>query len=273
MPHAWLKDGTPLYYHETGSGKTLVLVHALMYSTRYFWKPNLGPLAAQSHVLAIDMRGMGESGKPNHGYTIEGLANDLDEFLQLKEVQNAVLVGVALGGMVVLDYLKRFGFGRIAGLVIVEMTPRLVSAEGWPHPTFGHFPQQAADRFGADVRTDKTRSGLRNFLAAGVSEMPTESFLNDMVAEAFLTPTDVIADLCDDMVRQDLRGDLPNISLPTLLLYGGAKNKILPTGVGRWMLKQFSNAQLVEFDNSGHMPFLEEPEKFNQVLLKFVKEV
>lgn len=273
MPYAWLKDGTPLHYHEQGTGPTLVLLHALMYSVRYFWQPNVEPLSQDARVIALDMRGQGESGKPNFGYSIEGLANDLDEFLAQKGVQNAVVVGVALGGLVLLDYLRRFGPSRLKAIGICEMTPRLVSAEGWAHPTFGNFPQEAADGFGAQVRADQQRVGLRGFLAAGAAQPPSEQFLNEMMAEAFLTPTDVIATLCDDMVRQDARADLAKIPVPTLLMYGGPKNNILPTGVGKWMAQQVPKSSLVEFEHSGHMPFLEEPAKFNAELLRFVREV
>lgn len=271
MPHAWMKDGTPLHYHEAGRGTPLVLLHALMYSARYFWKPNLAPLAAGARVLALDMRGQGESGKPNGTYTIDRLADDLEEFLEQQQIERAVIVGVALGGLVLLNHLRRYGSRRYKGIVIVDMTPRLVSAPGWAHPTFGEFPQAAADAFGAQVRSD--RSGLRGFLAAGLADEPSAAMLDEMVAEAFLTPTDVIADLCDDMVRQDVRAELPRIALPTLLLYGGRRNKILPTGVGRWMHEQIPGSRLVEFEQSGHMPFLEEPARFNASLLEFVREV
>jgi pimeloyl-ACP methyl ester carboxylesterase len=271
MAWTWLQDGTPLHSLEAGSGRPLVLLHALMYSARWFWRPNLGALSQGAHVHALDMRGQGESGKPNRGYTIPGLADDLREFLEAKAIDGAVVVGVALGGLVLLDYLKRFGPKRIAGVAIVDMTPRLVSAEGWAHPTFGEFPQAAADAFGAQVRKD--RSGLRGFLAAGTANPLPEETLDEMVAEAFLTPTDVIAELVDDMVKQDFRAFLPKIPVPTLLMYGGPKNKILPTGVGRWMATQIPNSRLVEFAESGHMPFLEEPEKFNAELLRFVREL
>lgn len=271
MPYAWLKDGTPLHYIEQGSGTPLVLVHALMYSARYFWKPNLGPLSQGARVLAVDMRGQGESGKPNSTYSIAGLADDLKEFMEIKGLESTVVVGVALGGLVVLDYLKRFGPQHIKAIGIVDMTPRLVSAPGWAHPTFGEFPQAAADGFGAGVRAD--RSGLRGFLAAGPAEPPSEEFLNEMVAEAFLTPTEVVASLCDDMVKQDMRDFLPKIPVPTLLLYGGPRNKILPTGVGKWMAQQIPDSELVEFAQSGHMPFLEEPDKFNAAVLSFVRRV
>lgn len=269
MPHAWMKDGTPLHYHEAGQGTPLVLLHALMYSGRYFWKPNLAPLAQGAHVLALDMRGQGESGKPNGRYTIDLLADDLQEFLEQRRVEGAIVVGVALGGLVMLNHLRRHGRQRYKGIAIVDMTPRLVSAPDWAHPTFGDFPQAAADAFGAQVRSD--RSGLRGFLAAGLADAPSDTMVDDMVAEAFLTPTDVIADLCDDMVKQDVRSQLPGLGLPTLLLYGGSRNKILPTRVGRWMQEQIPGSRLVEFERSGHMPFLEEPDEFNASLLEFVR--
>ncbi len=271
MAWAWLKDGTPLHYYESGDGPPLVLLHALMYSSRWFWKANLGPLSAGARVIALDMRGQGESGKPLGGYNIAQLADDLDEFLVQMRLEGAVIAGVALGGLVLLDYLRRHGAARLSGLAIVDMTPRLVSAEGWAHPTFGNFPQEAADAFGAQVRSD--RSGLRGFLAAGTAEPLPDTVLDEMVAEAFLTPTEAIASLCDDMVRQDVRAQLPGITLPTLLLYGGPRNKVLPTRVGPWMASQIPGSELVEFMDSGHMPFLEEPAKFNAALLQFVRRV
>jgi pimeloyl-ACP methyl ester carboxylesterase len=123
------------------------------------------------------------------------------------------------------------------------------------------------------VRADRRRDGLRAFFAAGPAVEPTATFLDEMFAEVCLAPTDAIADLCDDMVRQDVRGQLPGITLPTLLMYGGAKNKILPTRVGRWMAQTIPGSKLVEFEDSGHLPFLEEPQKFNTELLAFVRSL
>lgn len=273
MAYVWLKDGTPLHFIERGSGMPLVLLPALMYSARHSWRHNLDELSAASRVIALDMRGQGESGKPNFGYTIPALAHDLHEFLEIKHVDRAVVVGVALGGLVLLEYLECFGPKRIAAIAIVEMTPRLVSAPGWAHPTFGEFPPEAAAGFGAGVLADKSRAGLRDFFAAGYASQPSETAMKEIMAESYLTPTDVVAHLCDEMVKQDKRHLLPNVPVPTLLMYGGAKNRILPTGVGPWMSQQIPGSRYVEFAASGHNPFIEEPAKFNAELLAFVREI
>jgi pimeloyl-ACP methyl ester carboxylesterase len=271
MPYCWLKDGTPLHYIESGSGRPVVLIHALMYSARYFWKPQLAPLAQACRVIALDMRGHGESGKPSGGYSIEGLANDLKEFLEALKLDGAVVVGVALGGLVVLNLLERFGPGRVAGIAIVDMTPRLVSAPGWDHPTFGNFPPEIAAGFGAGVRAD--RSGLRAFIATGFATPPSDQDLDDMFAESYLLPTEAAALLCEDMVKQDVRSFLPKIPVPTLYMYATKLNKILPTPVGRWMREQTPGSRLVEFEHSGHNLTLEEPDKFNRELLGFVQQL
>lgn len=271
MPYCWMKDGTPLHYIDQGSGRPLVLIHALMYSARYFWKPQIASLAQGCRVLALDLRGHGESGKPAGKYTIDLLADDLNEFIAQLGLKDAVVLGVALGGMVVLNRLQRHGTSGIKALSIVDMTPRLVSAPGWDHPTFGNFPPEAAAGFGAGVRQD--RSGLKGFIATGFAAPPPEDKLNEMYAETFLMPTDAIADLCDEMVKQDLRALLPKISLPTLYLYATKNNKILPTSVGRWMQAQTPGSKLVEFEQGGHNFTLEEPQKFNDEVLKFVRSL
>ncbi len=149
MAWFWLEDGTPLHYIERGRGRPLVLIHALMFSARYFWKPQIHALAdGGCRVLALD-----------------------------------------------------------------------------------------------GVRAN--RSGLKDFIANGFAVLPHADTLEEMYAETFLTPTDAVADLCDDMVRQDLRAQLPTIPVPTLYMYATKHNKIRPTPIGRWMRAQTPGSKLV----------------------------
>ena len=76
----------------------------------------------------------------------------------------------------------------------------------------------------------------------------------------------------EDMVKKDYRDTLPKISLPTLLLYGGEKNQVFPTPLGKWVQSQIPNSELVIFSDSGHAPFWEESEKYNESIIRFIKE-
>jgi pimeloyl-ACP methyl ester carboxylesterase len=70
---------------------------------------------------------------------------------------------------------------------------------------------------------------------------------------------------------EDLRGDLPKIKIPTLILHA-KEDKIVSFALAEQMHKAISGSQLVPFDKSGHASFLEEKDKFNAEFIKFLKQ-
>jgi pimeloyl-ACP methyl ester carboxylesterase len=66
----------------------------------------------------------------------------------------------------------------------------------------------------------------------------------------------------------DLRSDLLNIKIPTVIMHG-KKDKICSFDLAEQMKAGISNSQIVPFENSGHSIFLEETQKFNEELIKF----
>lgn len=267
MPYLTLSDDVPLFFVDEGEGTPIVLLNALMFNASFFWQRNIPELSKHCRVIGLDLRGQGLSGKPNFGYSIAQFARDLDEILTQLELRNVVLVGVSLGGFVSLQYLRDFGTERIGKLVLCEMTPRLPSAPGWEHPTFGEFPIEAARGYGSALR--ENRSIYRDFFNAAFLEPPTGKLLEDMVAQTYLTPTDVVADIIDEMAERDDRETLKALSVPTALFYGYPNNRILPTALGQWMQSQISDSRLVLFDRSSHSCFWEEADKFNRELIRF----
>ena len=268
MPYFQLSDGVPCYYVDQGRGRPLVLLNALMFSADYFWQKNIPALAEQTRVIAVDMRGQGLSGKPAEGYSIKQLAADLDELLVHLNIEDVALLGYSLGGFVALQYLADFSAARVQQLLLMEMTPRLSSAPDWEHPTFGDFPPEAAQGYGAALRQD--RAIYNDFFQAAFLNPPTGAELLEMVAQTYLTPTEVAALLIEDMARQDRRVEIAKIPVPTTLLYCFPNNQILPTPIGQWLAQQLPEAKLVLFEKSSHAPFWEEPEKFNRALLSAV---
>ena len=269
MPYHVLPDGVPLWYEEQGSGRPLILLQGLQFPSGYFWQKNIDALAADNRVIMLDLRGQGLSGKPNHGHTIAQNAADLEHFLAALELDRVLLAGVAFGGLVILRYLQEIGASRVRAICLSEMTPRLVSAPGWEHPTFGDFPEAAANGYGDSVRAD--RGVLKDFLYAAFATPPQPALIAEMQAEMYLTPTDIVADLIDDMVKQDFRDFLPRISVPALLVYGRGNNPVMPGRVGAWMAERISDAELAELPGGGHSIFWENPEAFNAALADFAR--
>ena len=93
-----------------------------------------------------------------------------------------------------------------------------------------------------------------------------------MQHEAWLTPTQAAIDFIGDMVAADYRADLSGIDLPTLLIYGRSNNVPIPTEIGRWIADQIPDARLERFEDAGHSPFYEQPDRFNTLLAEFANE-
>lgn len=267
MAYHVLSDGVPLWYEERGAGKPLVLLQGLQFPAGYFWQHNIDALAASNRVIMLDLRGQGLSGKPIGGHTVAQNAADLGEFLEALDIRDAMVFGVAFGGIVALQCLQDQGGERLRAIGLCEMSPRVMSAPGWEHPTFGNFPEEAALNYGNGVRAD--RSVLDGFMFAAFAEPLDPETLAAMKAQMYLTPTATVADIIDDMVKPDFREFLPQINLPTLLIYGRKNNPVMPGRVGAWMAERIPNAALVELDGGGHSVFWEDPAAFNDAVNAF----
>jgi pimeloyl-ACP methyl ester carboxylesterase len=96
------EDGTRLSYEEAGDGPALVLVHGITESRRA-WDPILPALTERWHVVAVDLRGHGESER-RAPYDMETLASDVHSLVADLGLEAPLLVGHSLGGVVVSAY-------------------------------------------------------------------------------------------------------------------------------------------------------------------------
>jgi len=264
-----VSDGTPIYYRDEGTGPVLVLLQGLMLTADGFWTKNIDALAQSCRVIAIDHRSHGQSGKPSGPHSIAQCAQDLKEVLDTLDVSDVTLAGVAFGAMVALEYRSHFGNHRLAKLAIIEAQVRLTNDEGWEHPTFGDFPAEAAAGFIDACK--QSREALTGFLAGAFGTPPSDEDMARMQHQAWLTPTPAAIEYVTEMVAADYRGDLASIDLPTLLIYGRMNNAPIPSEIGAWIQSQIPGSVLERFENAGHSPFYEQPDRFNAVLGEFAK--
>lgn len=270
MAYLTAEDGAPLYYRDQGTGAPLILLHGLMLTADGFWTRNIDALARNCRVIALDHRSHGQSGKPLGPHSIKQCAADLKEVLDELQIQDATVAGVAFGAMVALEYLRQYGNHRLEKLAIVEAQVRLTNDEGWEHPTFGDFPAEAGAGFLDACR--QSREALSGFLAGAFGTPPEAGEMGRMQQQAWLTPTQAAIEYIEDMIAADYRSDLAGIDLPTLLIYGRMNNVPLPTEIGRWIADQIPDSRLERFEDAGHSPFYEQPDRFNSLLMEFANE-
>ena len=102
------------------------------------------------------------------------------------------------------------------------------------------------------------------------SEAPSADTIDEMYAKTTKTPTSVAIASMTDMTYADLRPALEKVTVPALLLYG-SQSKLFPENLRRCLQEQIPDSKLVMFEESGHCPFWEEPEKFNRDVANFVR--
>src|SRR5262249_54238799 len=111
-------DGCRLRATVRGDGPPIVLVHGWKGSRRV-WDRTIASLDTEFRVVAYDLRGMGESDKPDSRYDFDEHAADLAFVLEALELDDATLVGWSMGCSVSLQHMSRGG-ARVGRLVLVN---------------------------------------------------------------------------------------------------------------------------------------------------------
>jgi pimeloyl-ACP methyl ester carboxylesterase len=121
MPHADL-DGLRLYYERAGRAEPELLFVPGWCCDHSAFQPQFDHFARTHTVTALDLRGVGQSDSPDHGYSISELADDVAAFCDVVGIENPVVVGHSLGGMIAVDLAARYPW-LPGALVLVDPGP------------------------------------------------------------------------------------------------------------------------------------------------------
>ena len=271
MAYIETADGVPLYYEERGEGETVVLVHGWTCDSEFWWQKNADALAAEHHLVTYDLRGHGLSGKTDDGHSMSGYAADLEFLMEELDLSDVTLVGWSMGVPVILTYLEEIGDGRVRALGLIDQTPKFYTDDGWEFGLMGEFSEEGMEGLAAGIEAARAEAA-KPVIQAFFGEPRSDEELAEMYARTTLTPSSVAAALLRDFVPMDFREQVAELTLPTLLCYG-EHSVVFPGPLGEWMHERIPDSELVVFAESGHSPFWEEPEKFNESLRGFVADV
>ncbi len=111
------RDEVTLGYEEAGAGDPpLLLIHGWG-TDRGVFGPLMRATSAAHRVVAVDLRGHGESDAPRQDYSVEALADDVAWIAATLGLNRPVLIGHSMGGLVALELASR---GDVRGLVLLE---------------------------------------------------------------------------------------------------------------------------------------------------------
>jgi non-heme chloroperoxidase len=255
---ATVEAGVNLYVEDInpGGNKTILFIHGWPLNHKQFeYQFNVLP-AMGYRCIGIDWRGFGNSDKPVNGYNYDRLADDISAVISTLQLDNFTLVGHSTGGAIAIRYMSRYNGYRVAKLVLVNAAAPV------------GFTTETANKFLAESLNDRPR------MMRGVTETfffqyitgPFSDWFFQLGLQAAGWSTAAVIVLLRD---EQLYTDLPKISAPTLIIHG-IHDKVIPFSQAQELKNNIRNSQLVPFQYSGHGPFWEERDKFNQLLIQFI---
>jgi len=259
---------------EIGSGPPLVFVHGLSGSWQN-WLEQLPAFADTHRCIAVDLPGFGESAMPAEKITISGYGRWLDALLAVLEIEAAAVVGNSMGGFIAAETAITFPH-RVERLVLVAAAglsvERLRSDVGLRLlEVTENLGQLMAARLlsKADplVRRPRGRRALLWFVAAHPDRMPA-ALAREQMAGAN-KPGFVPA--LDALTSYPIRDRLSSIQCPTLIVWG-RKDILVPIKDAYEFDRLIARSRLLVYDDTGHVPMLERPERFNADLAAFLAE-
>lgn len=267
-------DGAGLHYLEAGEGPHLVLIPGWSQTAAQF-KHQIDGLSGRYHVIALDMRGHGESSKPSYGYRIHRLSMDVREFLVAKELTGVTLGGHSMGCSVIWGYWELLGKDRLAKLILIDQMPMITANPSWS--------EQERSNAGALLDKDSLYS-VTNALAGPDGVKTTEGFIGGMftkqypreevdwvVQQNLKFPREYAARLLYDHATNDWRDLIPRINIPTLVV--GGKTSLVGWKSQMWIGSQIRNSRVEIFEEEeggNHFMFMENPTKFNRIVREFM---
>jgi non-heme chloroperoxidase len=288
MPFFITDDHIKIFYETSGQGKPVVLIHGLT-ANHHFFKKQIPVLEKKYQVIALDLRGHGQSEASSDSLTLKRLAEDVKQLLEHLKILKTSFIGWSMGTHVIFEYIKNYSCKEIEKIVVIDMTPKLLKSEDWRFGLPGVISRKQGD-FGHEDNLYMLSVMLDNWEA--YSKVVAQRILNKSLynekmefnaAADFKGKEDlpwiyeeernnkayVIAAFWVAMAIKDYRPLLKDITVPCLLTYGTESNYYPPENY-EYMQKQMPDARILPFDGCGHALHIQDPELFNDAVMNFL---
>lgn len=225
------------------------------------WIDQTNKLKADFRVLALDIRGFGDS-ELKLPYTLENIVDDVIELMDTKKINKAILVGLSMGGFVALRAIER-NPERFQGLVLANTKSEADSDEAklGRYKSLIQIDQEGLNKF--------TESFIENALSHETKTEKPKVNLQVLSIVQENKKEGVAAGLLALTSRTDTTMSLSKIEVPTLILHGEL-DSVIPASEAVSLHDKIKGSQLIIFPKLGHLSNLEDPEAFNIALLDFV---
>jgi len=245
-----VKQEKEFKYIDEGKGEVLLLLHGL-FGALSNWEGVVKEFTSNYRVI-IPLMPIYEM--PVRSASVEGLVTFIEKFVNFKQLTDLTLLGNSLGGHVGLDYTLK-NASKVKRLVLTGSSGLFENGMGGSYPKRGSYEY-------VKERVEYTFYDP----ATATEELIKEVF---EITKSIPKCMNIVA-LAKSAQRHNMAKDVPNIKIPTLLIWG-LNDTITPPFVAHEFNRLIKNSELRFIDKCGHAPMMENPEKFNAFVHKFLE--
>ena len=246
------------YLEGGGSDGNILLIHGLGASAER-WARVIPHLSKKYHVVVPDLIGFGFSDKPSVDYTPIFFSQFIFDFIKTLGITRTSLIGSSLGGQIVAEcaitqskMIEKIVLVSPSG-IMKQSTPTLDA-----YMLAALYPTQdgakTAFQMMAGINKEIDSDTINGFIQRMTLPNAKMAFMSTMLGVRNSAP---------------LSERLARISVPTLVVWG-KHDTLIPITYSKDYVSSIKNCQLVEMESSGHTPYVEEPEKFSEIVLRFL---
>jgi non-heme chloroperoxidase len=261
-------DGDALHVREWGpaDGPPVLLIHGWS-GNHMCWRHQIeSPLVEELRVVALDLRGHGMSDRPLDAGRYQAArlwAADVAAVIGQLDLDRPTLVGWSYGGFVICDYLRAHGESAVSAINFVGAAVNLNEHFDDIGPAFLSSAPEGSER---DLPT--RIAALRRFWRSMSADPLDPTDLETGLCGSVSVPPEVLRALISRHIDSD--PVLARTTVPVLVSHGRQDQIVLPS-MAEHILEACPSAQASWYDRAGHVPFVEDPSRFNQELAELAR--
>jgi len=253
---------TYLYKEEYGHGDPILCLHGLGANT-FTWRYFIEPLSKHHKLILVDLKGFGRSAKPeDHRYSLHDHADAVFQLILKNDWRKLTLIGNSYGGALALllaTRLEESHPSRLSKLVLIDAGAHKEYLPGYVK-LMRTFLGKAMTFLLPARPTAKFVLNFAYYDKGKISEEQIDAYAAPLVDPGTRTALLETARQCIPSDADELVAKFENVSTPTLILWG-RHDRIIPLKVGELLSQALPNSVLDVFEECGHIPQEEQPQK------------
>jgi 3-oxoadipate enol-lactonase len=236
-----------------GRGPLILFLHGIG-GNRNHWQHQLAFFSQQGfRAAAWDARGYGESDDYEGPLQFDDFTTDVERTLDFLGEEKAHLAGLSMGGRIARNFALAHP-QRVLTLTLANTSPGFDALSPEEVLLFVEQRRNRSPESARRILGSRARAGAHDALLASFHALRNESYLKTLEAS----------------VAQDRDAPLEKLAVPTLVITGD-EDRVYPPELSRRMASRIPGAELAVLEACGHLSSLEQPERFNEVLLEFLR--